>query len=51
MGARLAFILASAIVLNGCQAQHSDEQLVHGSVGMQMQSKDLSRVTGHHPDF
>jgi hypothetical protein len=39
------------LTLSGC-AHHpsptSDDAVVHGSVGVTMASKDLSRVTGHH---
>ncbi len=45
LGIGLFFFLA------GCASQRGGEDLVHGSVGVQMQSRDTSRFDRHRASF
>ena len=39
------------LFLAGCANQRGGEDIVHGSVGVQMQSRDTSRFDGHRTPF
>jgi hypothetical protein len=50
----LSLTIVTAFILSACAAQHGSQsggERVYGSVGVQIQSQDLSHISGRHiPD-
>jgi hypothetical protein len=39
------------LFLPGCASQNTGEPIIHGSIGVQAQSRDTSRFNGQRPPF